>query len=170
MSKQVPNASLFWNAAVSRGILFLIFWLALSRGNPADIPAGLAATAAATWTSLRLLPPRPSHPSPLALATYALRFLGQSIVAGIDVAWRALDPRLPLNPGFVTYRPRLSAESGRRAFCTVASLQPGTLPVGSAQDGTLLIHCLDVNQPVVEQLSEDETLFMRALGEERADG
>jgi multicomponent Na+:H+ antiporter subunit E len=170
MSNREPDASLVRDAAVTRAILFLLFWLALSRGNPADLPAGLLAAAAATWTSLRLLPPRPSRPSLIALATYAVRFLGQSIVAGVDVAWRALDPRLPLNPGFVAYRPRLSAGSGRRAFCTVASLQPGTLPVGSDQDGTLLIHCLDVDQPVVQQLSEDEGLFMRALGEERVDG
>ena len=170
MSNREPDASLVRDAAVTRAILFLLFWLALSRGNPADVPAGLLAAAAATWTSLRLLPPRPSRPSLVALATYAVRFLGQSIVAGVDVAWRALDPRLPLNPGFVTYRPRLSAGSGRRAFCTVASLQPGTLPVGSDPDGMLLIHCLDVDQPVVKQLSEDEDLFMRALGEERADG
>ncbi len=141
-----------------------------SSGSPSPVAiqptfrrAWLAA-AAATWTSLRLLPPRPSHPSLVALATYAVRFLGQSIVAGVDVAWRALDPRLPLNPGFVAYRPRLSAGSGRRAFCTVASLQPGTLPVGSDQDGTLLIHCLDVDQPVVKQLSEDEDSLHARFG------
>jgi multicomponent Na+:H+ antiporter subunit E len=170
MSDREPDASLLWNAAVSRGILFFIFWLALSRGNPADLPAGLVTASAATWTSLRLLPPTASRLSLVALMTFALRFIGQSLLAGVDVAWRALDPSLPLNTGFVTYRPRLSAGSGRRAFCTVASLQPGTLPVGSEQDGTLVIHCLDVNQPVVKQLSEDEALFMRVLGEERADG
>jgi multicomponent Na+:H+ antiporter subunit E len=130
MSNREPEASLFRDAALSRGLLFLLFWFALSLGNPADLAAGLVAATAATWTSLRLLPPRPSHPSLLALATFALRFLGQSIVAGVDVAWRALDPRLPLNPSFVAYRPRLSAGSGQRAFCTVASLLPGTLPVG----------------------------------------
>ena len=32
------------------------------------------------------------------------------------------------------------------------------------------IHCLDVDQPVVAQLAEDEHLFRRALGEERDDG
>jgi len=34
----------------------------------------------------------------------AALFLRQSIVAGIDVAQRALDPRLPLRPGFVVYQ------------------------------------------------------------------
>jgi Cu/Ag efflux pump CusA len=70
-----PITSQYWNAAASRGTLFLLLWLALSLGNPADLPAGLVATIAATWTSLRLLPPRASRVSFLALATYALRFL-----------------------------------------------------------------------------------------------
>ncbi|MGA9819917.1 MAG: hypothetical protein WBQ54_23770, partial [Pseudolabrys sp.] len=34
-------------------------------------------------------------------------FLYQSIVAGVDVALRALNPRLPLQPGFVIYPMRL---------------------------------------------------------------
>jgi hypothetical protein len=34
----------------------------------------------------------------------------------------------------------------------------------------LLVHCLDVDQPVLGQLADDEHLFRRALGEERYDG
>jgi multicomponent Na+:H+ antiporter subunit E len=166
MSSQAPTGSLRWNAAISRGLLFLIFWLALSRGNPDDLAAGLATTIVATWASLHLLPPRSSRFSLIALMTFAWRFLYQSIAAGIDVAWRALDPRLPLRTGFLTYQPRLSLGPERYAFRTVASLLPGTLPVGTDQDGALIIHCLDVSQPVLEQLAEDEAIFRRALGEE----
>ena len=148
----------------------MLFWLTLSLGNPADLPAGIVTAIAATWTSLRLLPPRTSRVSLLALVTFALRFLRQSIAAGIDVAWRALDPRLPLRTGFIAYRPRLPVGPGRNAFRTVASLQPGTLPVGSDPNGMILIHCLDTNQPVLAQLRADEDLFRRALGAERGDG
>jgi multiple antibiotic resistance protein len=52
---------------------------------------------------------------PLGLAQLVLRFL-QSIVAGIDVAWRSLDPRLPPRPGFVAHLLRgRAAERGNRA-------------------------------------------------------
>ena len=166
MSSQAPTGSLRWNAAASRGLLFLIFWLALSRGNPADLAAGLVTTIIATWASLHLLPPRSSGFSLVALTTFALRFLSQSIAAGIDVAWRALDPRLPLQTGFVTYQPQLPLGPERYAFRTVASLLPGTLPVGTDQNGQVIIHCLDVSQPVLEQLARDEALFRRALGGE----
>jgi multicomponent Na+:H+ antiporter subunit E len=64
-------------------------------------------------------------------------------MAGVDVARRALDPRLPLRPGFVTYAPRLPPGGARDAFCALASLMPGTLPADTNEDGTLLVHCLD---------------------------
>jgi multicomponent Na+:H+ antiporter subunit E len=93
-----------------------------------------------------------------------LRFLRQSIVAGIDVARRALDPRLPLRPGFVVHRTHLPPGPMRNAFCTMTSLLPGTLPCGSDGSHGLVIHRLDINQPVAEQLAREEALLMRALG------
>jgi multicomponent Na+:H+ antiporter subunit E len=53
----------------------------------------------------------------------------------------------------------------RDAFCALASLLPGTVPSGSDEDGVLLVHCLDVGQPVLAQLAEDEARLARALGE-----
>lgn len=91
----------------------------------------------------------------------------QSVAAGIDVAWRALDPRVPLRPGFIVYRSRLPSGPVRSAFCTMMSLLPGTLPSGSDDSGGLVIHCLDIEQPVVEQLAAEEALFVRALGGQR---
>ena len=151
-------------AAFARGTGFLMLWLVLAGFNPGDLPAAVVAVAGATWTSLRLLPPGEWRLSPLGIARLALRFPGQSLTAGIDVARRALDPRLPLRPGFVTVSPRLSPGTQRDAFCAFASLLPGTLPVDTNDDGTLVVHCLDVGQPVAAQMAADEDLFARALG------
>ena len=52
----------------------------------------------------------------------------------------------------------------RDAFCTIMSLLPGTLPCGPEEGNGLIIHCLDVTQPVVEQLAAEEALCMQALG------
>ena len=151
-------------AAFTRAIGFLVLWLILAGFNPGDLPAAVVAVAGATWTSLRLLPPGGPRLSPLGIARLALRFLQQSLTAGIDVARRALDPRLPLRPGFVTVSPRLPPGMQRDAFCAFASLLPGTLPVDTNEDGTLLVHCLDVGQPAAAQMAVDEDLFARALG------
>jgi multicomponent Na+:H+ antiporter subunit E len=151
-------------AACTRATGFLVLWLVLAGFNPGDLPAAVVAVAGATWTSLRLLPPGASRLSPPGIARLALRFPGQSLLAGFDVARRAFDPRLPLRPGFVTVPTRLPPGTPRDAFCACASLQPGTLPVDTNQDGTLLVHCLDIGQPVAEQMAADEKHFVRALG------
>ncbi len=151
-------------AAIWRLAAFLGLWLILAGADPADLPAGVIAIVAATWTSLHLLPPGSSHPSPAALARLALRFTRQSIVAGVDVARRALDPRLPLRPDFVIYPAHLPPGPALDAFCTLTSLAPGTLPAGPDASGAIVIHCVDVGQPVAAHLAADERLFTRALG------
>ena len=148
---------------------FLGFWLILFGLGPADFVVAALAAVGATWVSLRLLPPGQFKVRPFALTEFVLRFLYKSIAAGIDVAWRALDPRLPLRPGFVVYHTHLPPGLTRSAFCAETSLLPGTLPCGSDEKGGLAIHCLDVTQPVVEQLAADEALFTRALGGSRSD-
>jgi multicomponent Na+:H+ antiporter subunit E len=140
------------------------FWLILSEFSAVDLLVGALAALMAALVSLRLLPPRRWTLRPIVLAGLAVRFLRQSIWAGIDVAWRALDPRLPLRPGFVSYRPRLPPGPARNAFLTMMSLLPGTLPCGPDEEGGLAVHCLDVSQPVVEQLAVEETAFSRAVG------
>ncbi|HME25141.1 MAG TPA: Na+/H+ antiporter subunit E [Acetobacteraceae bacterium] len=142
---------------------FFVLWLVLAGVDPGDLPAAAVAVAGATFVSLRLLPPSGRRLSPLGLTRLALRFPIQAVIAGVDVARRALDPRLPLRPGFVTYSPRLPAGNARDAFCALASLMPGTLPADTNADGTLLVHCLDIGQPAAEQLAVEEALFMRAL-------
>jgi multicomponent Na+:H+ antiporter subunit E len=148
-------------AAAVRAVGFFVLWTLLSGGAPADLPAGVVATGAAAWASIRLLPPGSGRLRPGPLARFAVHFLGQSAVAGIDVARRALDPRLPLRPGFVIYRTGLPEGAARHAFTSLMSLLPGTVPVGTDERGGLIIHCLDVGQPVAAQLAAEEALFGR---------
>jgi len=162
-------------AAVQRAILiraagFLAFWLMLWGADWGGLLPGVAAALAATWTSLRLLPPGGRRPRPAALLRLLIRFPRQAVVAGLDVAWRVLDPRLPLRPGFVACPVSLPRGPACEAFCTLTSLLPGTVPTGVDEAGALLVHCLDVRQPVAEQLAREEALLMRALGYERGDG
>jgi multicomponent Na+:H+ antiporter subunit E len=158
-------AGFSWRAAIWRLAAFIALWLIFIGGpDPADRPAGIVAVLGATWASLRLLPRGRAGFSPTAFVRLVLRFLRQSLVAGWDVAWRALDPRLPLRPGIVAYPARLPAGPVLSAFCTFTSLAPGTLPAGVDESGALIVHCLDVGQPVAVHLAADETLLSQALG------
>jgi multicomponent Na+:H+ antiporter subunit E len=153
------------SAAASRGALFFAFWLAISGWNPVDLPVGLAAVAGATWTSLALLPAKGAWLRLGALGRLAVSFFRGSVVSGFDVARRALRPELDLRPGFVTAPLRLPPGNARNAFSALASLMPGTLPVGM-DEHSLLIHGLDVAQPIAQDVAREEILFMRALGDE----
>ena len=158
--------SLWTTAAFARAIFFLLFWLVLTGFVLADLPAGLIAAACATWASLHLLPPEEQKPHPARLALLTARFLYQSVIAGIDAAWRALHPRLPLQPGLMSYRSTCPTQHLKSGFCTMASLQPGLLPAGFDADGNIICHCLDLRRPVAQQLAEEERRFLRALGRE----
>ncbi|MBV8103418.1 MAG: Na+/H+ antiporter subunit E [Hyphomicrobiales bacterium] len=153
------------SALASRAVLFLAFWLAISGWEAADLPVGLVAVAGATWTSLALLPAGGARLRLGALTRLAVSFFRGSAVSGFDVARRALRPELDLRPGFVTASLRLPPGNARNAFSALASLMPGTLPVGMEAD-SLVIHGLDVGQPIARDLAREEALFMRALGDE----
>lgn len=151
-------------SAVLRAVGFFVLWIILSGGKPTDIMPGVVATLAATWASFRLIIPGATRVQPIALVGLALHFLRQSAVSGADVAWRALDFRLPLRPGFVLYPVGLPPSPARNMFTTLMSLLPGTVPTGSDERGGMLIHCLDVEQPVVAQLAAEEARFAQVIG------
>lgn len=156
--------------AAIRAIGFFAIWMALSGGAAGDLLPGIVAALAATWIGLRLLPPGTTRLHPRALAEFALRFLIQSVLAGADVARRALDPRLPLDPGFVRYPVGLPVGVRRNTFTTLMSLLPGTLPLGADESGALVIHCLDTAQPVAAQLAGEEAMLVRIIGAASGDG
>jgi multicomponent Na+:H+ antiporter subunit E len=160
----MPLRATFARSATIRATGFFIFWIALSDGVLADILPGVAAALAAAAVSLRLVPPTGNRIRPLALAELAVRFLGSSVIAGADVARRALDPRLPIDPGFLRYPVGLPRGALRNRFTTLASLLPGTVPIGPDEHDQLVVHCLDRRQPIAEQLAAEEAQLLRVVG------
>lgn len=167
-------------AAVFRSLIFFGFWLLLAGPRTfqavgeagvgawpqlvGDLLVGVGSSAAAVWVSLLLLPAsaNPIHYGPLV--RLGARFLWQSLVAGLDVARRVFDPRLPIKPGFIDFPARVPEGPGRAAFGAYTSLMPGSLPVGQGADGSLVYHCLDLDQPIADGLARDEALFSRIRG------
>jgi len=150
--------------ALVRGALFLIFWSALIGLSVTSLIVGIVAAAGATWASLYLLPPGPQRVRLLPLVALLPRFLWQSLLAGWEVARHALAPRLTLRPGFVAYPSAHAPGRLRNTFATIASLLPGTLPCGE-NEGEILFHCLDIDQPILEQLAEEERALAGVLVE-----
>lgn len=159
MSASAP----LWRIAVFRALGFLALWLVLMQSvKTGDLLMGLAATVAATWTSLRLLPPASGSIRFGSLLLLLPHLFWQSFYAGVDVARRALARRPELNPGFVNCPLNFPPGMARNTFASITSLLPGTVPCGEQSAG-LTYHCLDVSDPVVEQLREEERLLQTAL-------
>ena len=157
-------------SALSRGAMFFGLWLLLTNAASADLAPGFLSAVAASWISLRLMPAERGGLRLVSLVKFLSHFLCRSIVAGTEVALLALHPRLPLRAGYIIYRPQLPPGTRRNMFCAITSLMPGTLPCGSADGNGLAIHCLDVTQSVIEQLSAEEALCIQTLGKVQRDG
>lgn len=151
------------STALIRGAGLFALWIVLIDSvAPADVVVGALTAAGATWVSLRLVPPDAGGVRLASLAARLPRFLWQSMRAGIDVARRALAPRLPVQPGFLTYRTGLPRGQARNTFATITSLLPGTVPCADGEEG-ITYHCLDTSQPVAEQLATEERVYAKAL-------
>ena len=165
----VPEGGLTRALAV-RALLYFALWIVVDQSaKPANLVFGLLTSAAATWASVKLLPPASGGVRLGLLLMLLPRFLWQSLVAGTDVARRAFAPQPRLQPGFVDYPVGLPRGSARNAFELIASLMPGSLPSGETKD-TITFHCLDTRQPVVEQLAAEERAYARALQPGPRDG
>jgi multicomponent Na+:H+ antiporter subunit E len=161
----ILRAPLMMTALFARFVFFLSVWLMIAGWRQEDLPVGLVASALAVWISLSLLPPTVVRPRLAELAKLSLRFLSCSIIAGMDVARRALLPQLDLRPGFVDVLFTLPPGAARNAFLIYQGLQPGTSPT-SAEGEILHVHCLDISQPVAAAIVADEVLFKKAIGYE----
>ena len=56
----------------------------------------------------------------------------------------------------------VNVEFGRNEFTAITSLLPGSVPAGDTADG-ILYHCLDVGEPVAQQMAQEESLLARVL-------
>lgn len=164
MNDAPPRAAVSWQRCLVRVVGLFILWLAFFGTSIADLWVGVVAACLGTWASYRLLPQTTLGARPLALARVVADFAWYSALAGIDVAARALDPRRALHPGLVVYRTAVPEGPARNAFAAFESLMPGTMPAGYDESGRLLIHCLDIDSPVVSGLLKDERQLRHALG------
>lgn len=151
-------------ALLTRTALYLVLWWIIADvGDPVTAAIGVVAAFGAARLSLRLLPANPGRLRKRKLAALALGFLRQSIVAGFDVARRAFSPSLPIAPGYIEHSFETPPGDARNLFTAITCLMPGSLPTGADDRGVVLYHCLDVTQPVGEQLAAEERRLNTAL-------
>ncbi|MCH8488322.1 MAG: Na+/H+ antiporter subunit E [Oceanicaulis sp.] len=150
---------------LKRAVLMALVWLALTGGDAQAWVYGAVAVVCATALSLILLPAGPRPARVLRLFALFPGFLMRSIVGGVDVAWRALHPRLPVSPGWVSQKTSMRDGPARSLFGAETSLLPGTLSAGCDEAG-LKIHCLDASERTQTRLAAEEKRLARAFSED----
>lgn len=122
--------------------LFAALWWVLTTGSPDAWIFGVPVVLSAAAVSLALAVPSSGRLSFSALAGFVPYFLWRSMVGSVDVAWRALHPRLPIAPVMEQYPLRLPRTGPSRIFfADILSLLPGTLSA-DLRDDSLVIHIL----------------------------
>jgi multicomponent Na+:H+ antiporter subunit E len=76
------------------------------------------------------------------------------IVANLDVAYRVINPGLPINPGIVKIKTGLKTNIAKTFLANSITLTPGTMTV-DIQDEYLYIHWINVKHTDVEGATKD---------------
>ncbi len=148
------------SAFLRMGVLSLLWWL-LTEGEVDSWPVAVPVVGLAALASLKLLPPVTC--SLWGLVCFVPFFLWRSVSGGVDVARRAVHPRLPLSPGLYRHVWRLPAGMPRVFMANVVSLLPGTLCVELGSD-ELGIHMLDERGDFQAELDELERRVAAVFG------
>lgn len=135
-------------SAIKRVLLLVVCWWALTEGDSAwafGIPVILVALASSILVN-------PSARGPFhGLPGFVGFFLWHSLLGGIDVARRALHPKMPLAPALIDFPLRLDDRAAVTIMIYTINLLPGTI-VAEFEERRLSIHVLDRRLPVFESL------------------
>lgn len=121
------------------------FWLLLSGiYTPFLVLAGLGASIAVAALAWRMgaadLEGHPVHFTP-AILTYWPWLIKEIAVSGWQVTRIILDPRLPVSPALVRFRPSQQSAVGLVTHANSITLTPGTITVEADRD-SFLVHAL----------------------------
>jgi len=146
-----------------RGFLYLLVfslltWVALTSSlEPQELVVGIAiCIVLSLWLN--------SHYSRLGLPPLSAKRLGFFLVylavllweivkANVDVAYRVVHPRMPINPGIVVVKTHLKSDIAKMILANSITLTPGTFTLDVVGD-SLLIHWINVKAEETESTTD----------------
>jgi len=146
---------------VFRTVIFALLWWILTEGAPNSWLVGVPVVLLAVLASEALLPG--VSWSLHGAVRFVPFFLWHSLHGGVDVARRALHPRLPISPELFDYRWRLPPGLPRVFMANTVSLLPGTLSAEMDEE-YLRVHVLDQTGNFVSGLAVVEARVARLFG------
>lgn len=152
-----------WRALVLRAAVLAAGWWILTERGPIGPGFGVLVVLAALIASISLPSPSPPAWHPLGLLRLAWIFVAGSVHGGLDVALRALAPRLRIAPCVMEYTLRLPEGAARNLLLGMLTLMPGTLAI--ADEGQRLeLHVIAGRGGLADELAALEAAVARATG------
>ena len=144
-----------------RTVLFALLWWILTEGAMYSWLVGVPVVLFAALASGALLPG--TSWSLHGILRFVPFFLWHSLRGGVDVAGRALHPRLPISPGLLKHQWRLPTGLPRVFMANTVSLLPGTLSA-ELDEEFLQVHVLDLSGAFESELAVIEVRVARMFG------
>ena len=123
-------------------VFIYIVWTGSADRSDVAVISAAALLVSVFFSKSRRLP----RITPVRIA-WSLAYIGYLFIAivkaNFDVAGRIVRRKIPLNPGIVTVRTRLTSPLGRTVLANSITLTPGTLSVEIKGD-LLYVHWIDV--------------------------
>ncbi len=148
--KSVKNSILFF-------LFLMIFWLLLTSLDSQEVIAGIIIALIITIFLGRKITIFADFKLSIKSIIYSIRFIFVFIIelikSNLDVAFRVLNPKLPINPGIVKVKTNLKSRLGRIVLANSITLTPGTLTV-EIKDDDYYIHWIDVTTEDIGRSTE----------------
>jgi len=137
----------------------LVMWLLLSIPvDPVEIAVGAVISlliAIFPFGSIPIFAEMRMTPKALVWGlAYLFVFLFELVKSNLDVAFRVLHPKLPIHPGIVKVKTKLTSPMGRLALANSITLTPGTITVETKED-FFYVHWIDVRARNIEETTQN---------------
>ncbi len=139
-------------------IIFLIWYAFTTSLQPAEIIVGILLSlivAYITVVNFNCCDPvliTPSHI--IYFIQYFFVFLMALVKANFDVARRVVNPKLPINPGIVSFETKLNNDFAKMVLANSITLTPGTLTI-DVIDNRFFVHWIDVTTENKEEIYKE---------------
>ncbi len=139
-------------------LILLVLWVLLTPKDMQELWAGVIVSALVVLFTLRLEPVLGDlRLTPKAFVfgvAYIFVFIKELIVSNIDVARRVVNPKLPIKPGIVKVKTKLTSNIAKTILANSITLTPGTLTV-DIKDEYLYIHWIEIQHDDLEGATLD---------------
>ena len=139
--------------------VILLVWTAFTETlESTEIAVGIVISLAIATFSWKIFTQRGLknlHPKRILYAIiYSFYMFYAMLKANLDVAYRVLHPKMPINPGFVIVKTKLKSPLAKAVLGNSITLTPGTMTLDYYND-EMIIHWLTVKSEDEEKASNE---------------